>query len=137
MWEDNFGKNMKKWQRKMDKMFSGIGEGIRKAWADFDEKDDEYILHVELPGIEKEDILLDVVGNRIEIKAEKKEIKHEVEDGGYCGYSKSYKGFARTLSLPEDAEGESIEADYKNGVLKIRIKKKEGAKKKRLNVEVK
>jgi HSP20 family protein len=137
MWEDNVWDGMRKMRRRMDKMFTNLGEGIRKAWADFDETDEEFILNVELPGIEKEDIKLNVFDKAIEISAEKKvEIKKKARDGEEYGYKKTYRGFARNVELPDNADLSKVVAEYKNGILNIRIKKKEGSKKKRI-VEVK
>ena len=137
MWEDNFSRGMRKMQRKLDRVFTNIGDGIRRAWADFDEKDEEYILHVELPGVEKEDIVLDIVGYRLEIKAKKnEEVEEEDSDSGEYRYARSYRGFARSIDLPEDADIEGVEAEYKNGILIVKIPKKEENVKKKKKIEV-
>jgi HSP20 family protein len=138
MWEDNLWINMRKMQKRMDRLFGNFGEGVRKAWTEYNETDDEYILEIEMPGIEKEDIVMNVVDNVIEIRGEKKrDVKQEAEDGGYFSYSKKFTGFAKRINFPEDADLEKIDAIYNNGILKVRIKKKEELKKKRKVIEVK
>ncbi|MFA5382992.1 MAG: Hsp20/alpha crystallin family protein, partial [Candidatus Micrarchaeia archaeon] len=83
----------------------------------------------------KKDIELEVIGNKLEIKTEKKEeIKREAE--GYLRYERSYNGFRRSFILPENADSSQIEATYKNGVLEITVKKKLGAKKEKQKITV-
>jgi HSP20 family protein len=140
MWEDKMWQKMRKMQRKMDRLFGNIGtvgfgkkfedeDGelgkYRKAWTDFRENEEEFLVYVEIPGVDKEDIKLDINNEAIEIKAEKRQVKNkeDIEKGEYS-YSKSYTGFARRIEMPEDADLSKIDAEYKNGVLRIVIGKK-------------
>lgn len=109
----------------------------RKALVDFRENDENFIIAVEIPGIDKEDIHLDITENSAIIKAEKKQEKEEgsKEKGDYR-YAKSYAGFYQEVALPENADTENIEAVYKNGVLKLIIpKKKLAIKKKKIKIK--
>jgi HSP20 family protein len=135
MWEDKFTRDILKMRKKMDRLFTNIGDGIRRAWADFVETDDEYIMHVELPGIDREEIILEVVGNRMEIRAEIKKEIGNVDKGEHIN-ARSYLGFVRSMDLPEDSNVEKIEADYKNGVLIVKIRKKEGSERIKRRIEV-
>lgn len=110
----------------------------RRAWADLHETESKYLLTVELPGIKKEDIDLQLSGNTIRIKAQKKQEKksHDEKHGSYF-YAASYAGFMRTIPLPENASSENIEAEFKNGVLKIRIKKKKSSQIKKKEIRIK
>ncbi len=139
MFEDKIWYKMRKMQRRIDILFGNIGTGsfgkklgvdgdvgnYRKARADFEETDNEFILEIELPGVEKEDIELNIMDSGIEIRAEKKQEKEreDKEKGEYI-FSKSYAGFARYIDLPEEADLEKIDAEYKNGILEIRVPKK-------------
>lgn len=127
-------KQMRKMQRKFDRMFgfdSPFGNGdsnddfgdYRKAFADFREDEDEFIINVELPGIEKEDIKLDIVNQGIEIRAEKKK-EVEKKEGKLFEHSKSFIGFSRYVALPENADLDKVDAIYKNGVLEVKVSKK-------------
>lgn len=135
MWKDPW-KDMRKLHRRMNRLFGNwddeseeeFDKGFRKAWTDFRESENEYLIAVELPGMEKEDIDLEVGEDSIAIKAEKKQEKKQKDEGNYS-YAESYSGFARVISLPENADSEKVDAEYKNGVLKIKIGKKKKEKK--------
>ncbi len=81
-----------------------------------------YHLEAELPGAKKDEISLEIKGNYLQIKGEKKE---EREESGKRFYLKesSYGSFERCFNLPEDLNQEKLEAELKNGVLKINIPK--------------
>lgn len=130
----------------MDRIFHGFGdfedrplmlsdksrEGYRKAFLDLREKDKEFVIAAELPGIDKEDINLEIKDDRVVIKAEKKQ---EKEKGDYS-YSKSYAGFYQEVALPENTDSDKIDAVYKDGVLKLTIpKKKLAVKKKEIKIK--
>ncbi|MCC7552547.1 Hsp20/alpha crystallin family protein [Candidatus Micrarchaeota archaeon] len=103
--------------------------------SDIIEKEDEIVYIMDIPGVEKKDIQLEVIGNRLEVKTEKKEeIKREAE--GYIRYERSYGGFKRTFALPETADPNQVNATYKNGVLEITVKKKPDSKKEKKRIEV-
>lgn len=100
----------------------------RKAWVDAREMENEYILAVELPGVNKEDIDVNVEENTLTIKVEKKSEEKSEKENAYS-YQSSYSGFFRRIPLPENADTEKVEAEYKSGVLKLRIQKKSKVKK--------
>jgi len=100
----------------------------RKAWVDARELENEYIVAVELPGINKEDIEVDANDNILTIKVENRSENKKEQDDSYS-YQSSYSGFYRRIPLPQNADTENIEAEYKSGVLKLRIPKKAKAKK--------
>lgn len=104
--------------------------------ADFKETDKELVAEFDLPGVGKEDIKLQVTENEIEVKAEK---KHEVETKkeGLFHQERAYQGFYRKNSLPKKVKPEEVEAEFKNGVLTVKMPKKEIEQKKRKEIEVK
>lgn len=99
--------------------------------------DTEYVIHADLPGIEKEDVTLEVHDDRLLIKAESKEEKEEKGEG-YLRRERGYRSFFRTVPLPEDAlTQEDVDAKLQKGVLEIHVKREPGEKKAPRKVEVK
>ncbi len=147
VWHDNIWNEMNRLQRRMDRIFgsswSGTGSdkeemidelstGYRRAFANYKETDKEFIIQVEVPGIDKEDIQLNITESGLEIKAEKKQEKEKgKKDGKEYSYTKSYAGFYQTFDVPDNADLEHVDASYKNGVLVIRLPKKVSAKSKK------
>lgn len=147
MWNDRFMREMEGIQRQFDRMTGNVwnrdNNGVlsdlsdyRRAFTKFKETETDYFFQIELPGIEKENIQLNVVDSRIEIKAVKKQ-EFEKEDKNkseYC-YSKSFAGFYRSFNIPENSDSENIDSIYKNGMLTIKIPKKFISKKKTVNIK--
>ncbi len=108
----------------------------REPIADIWETDKEIVATVELPGVNKEDIQVNVRDNGVEVKVERQEEKKDEKKDVYR-IERSYTGFYRYFSLPEYVDTSKIEATYKNGVLELRIPKKESATDKSRRVQVK
>lgn len=104
--------------------------------ADISETDKEYVVKAELPGVKREDVkvtvddgVLTIAGQRKVENAEENEKSHRVE--------RFYGSFARSFSLPEDADAASVRADSKDGVLNVYIPKlKAGKKPKAVEIQV-
>ncbi len=92
----------------------------REPLTDIIETDEAVIITMELPGIEKEDISLEAIENNLVIEVDTETRKYHKE-----------------LKLPENLDIDKIEANYKNGVLDIKIKRKKEEKKKGKKIEVK
>jgi HSP20 family protein len=88
--------------------------------VDISEGKKAYTVRLELPGVERDDVSLEVEGGTLAIHAEKRQ-EREDEDEGYHCIERSYGVVERVLSLPDDADGDGIEARFRNGVLKVRI----------------
>lgn len=106
-------------------MFERFGTGsffeesaILKPRVDLSATDQEYLLTVEIPGVSEKDVSVDISGNTMTIKGEKKQEKEEKEKN-YYRIERSYGSFQRVLSLPEDVDQAGIKASFKNGVLSI------------------
>lgn len=97
-------------------------------------KDDRYVVTVELPGVSKEDIDIDIKDDTLTIRGEKK-VENKGEKKNYIRVERSYGKFERSFYLSDDVDKNSIKAAYKDGVLKIELKKKEEAKPKQINIE--
>lgn len=88
------------------------------------ETEKEFILDMAVPGLKKEDIHIEVDEDMLSISAETKEEKKEEKDN-YSRREFHFSTFKRSFNIPEDADGSNIEAKQENGVLSIRIPKKE------------
>ncbi len=104
--------------------------------ADFWETDKDFRVELDLPGIEKGNVKVNVSKGLLEIKAEKKrEEKKDIK--GVHHYERSYSGFYRAFSLPQNADTDKVDAKLENGVLKVVILKKELPEFKQKQIEVK
>ncbi len=93
------------------------------------ETDKEIFLDIEVPGANKDDVQLNFVNNGLEIKVEKKQEKKDKNKDKEV-YTKQESSFYRYFSLPENVDYDKIQADYKNGVVSVKIPKKQSLKKK-------
>jgi len=100
---------------------------------DIYETDEEVVIKAEMPGVRKEDIVLNVSPNSVEIRAELNEEKEE-NVRGYYKKERVLKRYYRTVSLPAKVSTNDVKARFKNGILEIRMKK-EKAEKKRISIE--
>jgi len=88
----------------------------------------EFTVEVAAPGFEKGDFKLEVDHDLLTVSSEKK-VENETKDGEqFTKREFSYQSFSRSFTLPNTADGERIEANYDNGILRIIIPKKEEAK---------
>jgi HSP20 family protein len=100
------------------------------------ETDNAVIAEFEVPGVNKNDIELNVTENDIEVKIDKK-LEKEVKKKGYYIYESKRQGFYRKLPLPTEVIPEKTKAELQNGVLKVEMpkaEKTEDKKKKRISI---
>ena len=100
----------------------------------YEEKDD-VVVKAELPGMKKEDLELNISDNLLTIKGEKKK-EEEVKEKGYYYSERSYGSFTRTVEIPKDVQTDKVKANFKDGVLEIRLPKTEEAKRKEVTIKV-
>lgn len=98
-----------------------------KPTMDIAATDREYTVTVELPGVDEKDVTLELEGDTLKIRGEKKHEKEEKEKD-YYRVERSYGSFQRMLSLPEDADQEKLGATFAKGVLTVTIPRKETPK---------
>ena len=85
--------------------------------------DDAYEINVELPGVKRDDIEIDLHEGVMTVRGEKK-VERTEETGGYFFSERQYGRFQRTFRLPADAAEEGIDAQFSDGVLKIAIRRR-------------
>lgn len=95
-------------------------QGALKPRLDVSGSDNEYLISVELPGVDEKDLSIEVREDSLIIRGEKRH-EHEDKGKGYYRMERSYGSFQRVLSLPDDSVQENIKATFKQGVLKITV----------------
>lgn len=97
--------------------------------TDIKEKKDKYIIDIELPGYEKENIKIDVEDGYMTVYAEMDTSKNEEKEEGKFVRKERYIGScSRSFYVGTEVESEDIKAAFKNGMLKIEVPKKEEKK---------
>lgn len=102
--------------------------------VDLHETKDNYLISVDLPGIDQNDIKVDVEDGRLTVSGERTR-QESKEDGMFRRFEKSYGRFVRTFQLPQNIDESKIQARSENGVLEIMIPKTELAKPRSVQVE--
>ena len=100
------------------------------------EKGNEYNIEVDLPGVEEKDIEVTLQDNALTLKGERN-IEEETKEKNYHKLERSHGQFLRTVNFPIKVDSESINAELKNGVLKISVQKAKEALKQSKKVEIK
>ena len=99
------------------------------------EQDDAYKVKADLPGVKKEDINVQIDGNRVQINAETRREKDVKDDGGKVLRSERYYGsVSRVFTLAQDVDDTKAVAKYENGVLNLELPKKASSASKRLAI---
>jgi HSP20 family protein len=112
------------------------GGGYTGLWApavDIVEDDKEYLIKAELPEVEKKDVKVTVDHGVLQLTGER---RRELDDKKAHRMERFYGNFSRSFTLPEDADGTKIAADFKDGMLRIRVPKSEAARPKEIEVTV-
>ena len=107
-------------------------------WApsvDVSETDNEYLIKVELPGIRKEDVKVTIHDGVLTLQGERK-LEHKEEHKKYHRVERAYGSFARSFTLPENVDGNSVKATNKDGMLYLHLGKTEETKPKSIEVKV-
>jgi len=126
-------------QTEMGRLMNGLFEGngrTTQSWippVDVWETADELVYAFDLPGIPEDKISVELHDDTLTVTGEREATKEREEDGFYR-FERRYGTFSRTLGVPQGATEESVKADYRNGVLEIRVAKPEVQKPRRIPV---
>ncbi len=107
-------------------------------WAplvDILEDDKEYVIKAELPEVQKEDVKVTVESGTLTISGERKAEKEE-KGRKFHRLERYYGRFERSFSIPDDADGDHVKAEFKDGVLRVHLAKSEKARPKQIEVKV-
>jgi HSP20 family protein len=110
-----------------------------RPWSppvDIYETENELILKADIPDVKPEDVQVGVENQTLTIKGER---KFEENDSvrGHHRIERSYGAFVRSFTVPATVDSEKVAAEYKNGVLTVRLPKKEAAKPRQVKIEAK
>lgn len=114
--------------------WTGAG-AARQPAVDLIDDANEFVLAVELPGVKKEDIKLDIEENAVRIRAERKESK-EQKGKGFLRRERSSAQYERYLGLPEQVSPEGARARFNNGILEVTIPKTSPEKRRARAIEI-
>lgn len=106
------------------------------AWSpsvDIFENKDSLVLEAELPGMKREDIELSIENNVITISGSRHFEKKD-EGDNYHRVERSYGSFTRSFTLPQTVTSENVTAEFKNGVLRVNLPKREETKARRIRI---
>ena len=101
----------------------GLPQLYPRMWApnlEVFERDDKFFVRVDLPGLKKDDVKIEVSHDELTIEGERKLAKEEKEEGFYRT-ERSYGTFYRRIAIPEHVKGEAATATFKDGVLEIEM----------------
>ncbi len=129
-----------------DRVFEGLvrpprwveeaqAEGLVPA-MDIRERENEYVVRTDLPGVKKDDIQITLENGVLTITAETRSEKEEKEDGQVLRQERRYGKYVRSLRLGSQVDGNKLKAGYKDGVLELILPKAEAVKPKKITVDV-
>lgn len=113
----------------------GLVSGAWSPAVDIYETENSLVVTAEIPGVSEKDIDVRIENNQLVIKGERK-FEKETKEENYHRIERVYGNFYRSFSLPNTVDTEKVKAEYKNGVLKITINKREEVKPKQIKIEV-
>jgi HSP20 family protein len=127
-------------QRDIDRLFgdyltTGQGQDVTffSPAVDIEETEDHYLLSLDLPGVNADEISINVEDGQLVVSGTRRE-EHKEEDKNMRVVERAYGRFERSFRLPSGIDPNKIEASYENGVLRLAIPKAETAKAKQIKV---
>jgi HSP20 family protein len=134
-----FGAMACNFDRMFDEMFTGRPTAESEAgWvprADVHENDNAFVVQLDLPGVEKDNVKVKFEDDTLVVSGER---KHEssVDEKNFHRVERAYGSFTRSISIPKDVDSEKISASFKNGVLEITLPKADEVKAKEIEIKV-
>lgn len=127
-------REMTEFNRVFNRMLGSRGEGFMPT-IDLVDKGDEFLVQCDLPGVDPNDIEVDVDDNVLSIKG-RRERTYKVGDGArFQRIEREYGEFQRSIALPQDIDTERISAQCGNGVLEVHLPKSEQKQPRRIEVQ--
>ena len=136
-------------QDRIDRLFEGSFVRLRSPatsealegslWSpavDIVETDNEIVLRADLPGVEPKDVDIQVQNGTLTLRGERK-FESDVKEDNFRRIERVYGSFVRSFTLPQAVDPESVAAEYRNGVLEVKLPKRPEAKPKQIKVAVK
>jgi HSP20 family protein len=114
---------------------ASFGWGLEYPAVNIKKEGDNFIVHAEIPGVDPKDIDINITGNMLTLRGQRKMEKKE-EEKDYYVREISMGSFERTIALPVDINADNVKAAYKNGLLEITLPAAQAAKGKKIEVKV-
>ncbi len=105
-----------------------------EPFVDVIDKEDKVVVAADVPGVEKEDLSVNISGDRLEISAERKKEAEEKKEG-YVRRERTYTSYYRSIPLPTEVDGDKADATFENGVLEITMPKVKAIEKKKIKIK--
>lgn len=134
-------------RREIDRVFDSVLSGGRQvgfdgdsSWIpqmDIEEQEDAILLHVELPGVNPNDVSVTVENGVLTISGEKKLERNSDQpqyEGGFRMYERRFGRFERSLTLPQYINAEKAVANYRNGVLTLELPRSAESRRKKIEI---
>jgi len=130
---------------RMDRLFEDSLSGIKggeedlgfAGWSpavDIYETGDSLVIRAEIPGVEKDDVSIEVKDSTLKLRGERK-LEKEVKEENYHRMECSYGSFQRIFTLPTSVDQDKISANFKNGMLEVSLPRKEEKKPRQIEIE--
>lgn len=125
--------------RVFDRFFdakSTSGNGAARRWIpsmDLVESEEELILRADLPGMTRDDVNIEIKDGVLTISGERR-AEHQDRAEGFHRVERAFGSFSRSLSLPDGIDAGKVEADFKDGVLEVRVPKPEQSQPTRVQI---
>jgi HSP20 family protein len=111
----------------------GIARGSWNPSVDIYENKDQIVLEAELPGMAREDFDVSIENNVITVRGERRFEKKDESDS-YHRVERSYGSFTRSFTLPQTVSADTASAEYRNGVLRVILPKREEVRARRIEI---
>jgi HSP20 family protein len=137
--------DMRNLQREIDQLFDSFfptrssdqDESSSAVWAprvDLAESENAYHIHVDLPGMTRDDLKINYQDGQLTISGQRREELSE-EKGEYVRVERTFGNFYRSFKLPKTVNADDITATYENGVLEIEVPKAEETKPRQIEIK--
>jgi HSP20 family protein len=122
--------------RLFDTFFGGSDDVRTRRWVpamDLVESDEHLVLRADLPGLGEDDVNIEIKDGVLTVSGERR-AEHEDSAEGFYRLERAFGSFSRSLSLPDGIDVDSVDADFTDGVLEVRIPKPEERKPHRVQI---
>lgn len=130
-------------RREMDRLFDDFfanplsaSEAMTQPCIDMVQTEDELIVKATLPGLDPDDLDIQITGDTLTLRGEQK-VEEEIEEAKYHMRERRYQSFSRSLRLPTTVVADKAQAEMKNGILTLTLPKAEEVKPKVISVKAK
>jgi len=134
-WNDDFGRLFENFLPPIRWAEEDAGQGIAPR-LDVVERDNEFVVKAEMPGIKKDDIEVSLESGVLTIKAETRSETEEKEGDRVIRQERRYGQYLRSLRLGKEVDEKKVKANYKDGILELVLPKAEEVKPKKIAVNV-